>query len=252
MIKIAVPTSPYCRPITENAKTVCQKLGWELIVTSEDECAKLLLRNIVQLALVSPLGYGMGVGKVDYRIARGPCVVMTDFTNMVGIDFNSSGDAIQTIGATEPRGFLPVIASIVLREKFELPATEILEITPDSTKVDCVVKYSSANQPCTLDVSEEWHDMTDLPLPVAIWVSRVEADADLLPDAIKEMANSDIAEIEVVEELTIDSDQFPREGRISYTWTENVIEALDDVLKTLYYHQFVPEIPAVKILGVHE
>lgn len=252
MIRVAIPNSPFCRPIIENAKGVCERLGWELIVTTEEECASLLLRNLAQLALVSPLGYGMGVGKVDYRIVPGPCAVMTDFTNMVGIDFVSAGDAIDTIGSTEPDGFMAAIATIILREKFELPATKVQKISQQTSEVDCVVGYSSAEQPSTLDVSEEWYDMTDFPLPVAVWVSRVEMDAELLPEVVRDMADGDVAEIEVVEELTIDSDQFPREGRISYQWTPEIVAALDDVLQTLYFHQFVSEIPAVKLLGVHE
>ncbi|NQW28953.1 MAG: hypothetical protein HQ472_00380 [Ignavibacteria bacterium] len=250
-MKVAIPDSPFCRPIVEHARAVCDAHGWELTVTTEEECGKLLLRNLVQLALVSPLGYGLGVGKVDYRIVVGPCVVMTDFTNMVGINFSHSGDSIETIGSAEPGSYFSAIASIILREKYELPATQVVKLT-DNQKVDCVIEYSSAENPSTLDLCEEWYDMTDLALPVAMWASRVEADVEHIADAVRRMADPDVAEIAVSEELTIGSDQFPREGKISYTWSPDIIPALDEVLQTLYFHQYLTEIPAVKMLGIHD
>lgn len=250
-MKIAIPDSPLVDPLIANAEGVCKRLGWTIVRATDDTCASLLLSNEVSLALLSPLGYGQGVGKVDYRIVTGPAITLHDYTDVGGIRFAPDVEEIASVGSHRPKSFLPVIGNILMREKFEIP---VVDLKPVSTVVDtdCVIDenaFAEASSPAALDISEEWHDLSEGPLPVALWVCRNDADIDQIPSAISQMADPSVTEQFVNEPPSPTSDHTPREGRISYRWNDDVEDAVDAVLHVLFFHQLVPELPAVKILG---
>lgn len=252
-MKIAIPDAPHLSPLTANAQAVCEDMGWELLVVPEDRAATMLINHMVDMALVSPLGYGSGVGKVDLRIIPGPCMVLNDYTNIAGIRFRDNIEEIRTIGSHQPASFLPVIGSLLMREKFEAPSTPVQRITKGAP-ADCMIDLNTPeDEPAAMDVSEEWFDLAEMPLPIAIWACRVEAELDKVTDAARRMAASPLQEVHVTEPITsADVEQFPREGTITWTWSTSVEEAFGGALNLLFFHQVLPEIPEVKVLGREE
>ena len=109
-MKIAIPEAPYLAPLIEHAAKVCEDMNWELLIVPEDRTGPMLVNHMADLALVSPLGYGGGVGKVDLRIVPGPCMVLHDYTNIAGIRFREVHAAAMGVIAakTAEWGFLPV------------------------------------------------------------------------------------------------------------------------------------------------
>ncbi|MFM8771911.1 MAG: hypothetical protein ACKOE4_07840, partial [Candidatus Kapaibacterium sp.] len=87
-MRIAVPNLELASPLLANLASVCAEVGIEVRTATLEECGELLFANMVDAALVSPLGYGMGVGRVDYRIVGGPCVALQDYTNVYGASFS--------------------------------------------------------------------------------------------------------------------------------------------------------------------
>ena len=145
----------------------------------------MLVNHMVDMALVSPLGYGSGVGKVDLRLIPGPCMVLKDYTNIAGIRFRDNLEEINTVGSHQPATFLPVIGSLLMREKFEAPPSPVQKITKGAP-ADCMIDLNTPEDgPAAMDVSEEWFDLAEMPLPIAVWACRVEAELDKVEDAVK-------------------------------------------------------------------
>lgn len=250
-MKIAVPDSPLIDPLIANAEGVCHRLGWTIVRAPDEQCADMLLHNQVEMALLSPLGYGQGVGKVDYRIVPGPAIALHDYTNIAGIRFAPDVQEIETLGSHRPKAYFPILGNILMREKFEAPVMDLKAIGT-VVDTDCIIDenvFAGTTSPPTLDISEEWYDMSDGPLPAMMWVCRMEADLDTIPAAISQMADPSITERFVSETASMTSDAAPREGRISYRWNDDLEDAIDAVLHILYYHQLFTELPALKILG---
>ena len=247
-MKIAVMNASVAQPLIEHVDEVCAELGWNVVRASDADCSRMLLNNEVSLALVSPLGYGRGVGRVDYRLVPGPCVVLTDYTETAGVVFSEGVEEITAIAATEPKSFMAVMGFIILREKFDSTATTIDQANAESM---CVIT-DQLTERWTLDISEEWYDLAETPLPAALWVCRTEAELDKVADAVKRMQAANLVEHDVVEHSDHADETFPRNGRISYEWNDEVQESLDAVLNVLFFHQQLAELPAIKILGRDE
>lgn len=243
-MKIAIPDAALYAPLSAHAEAVCAERGWSLVRAPIEQCGRLLLSHAVDAALVSPLGYGRGVGSVDYRIVPGPAIMLHDFTNVAGITFAAGATAIRSVASQTPEEFLVTMGMLILAEKLDAE----LSMNPSAQNADCTIDLAVPGVTAMMDVSEEWADLTDAPLPVALWACRIEADLDAMAVAVGAMADA-MQERPVSEMLSTSDDHVPREGRITYRWNDDSEEALAAVLDLLFFHQILREIPAVKLLG---
>lgn len=242
---IAIATHDLIRPLTLNLESVCQEQGITIRHATLEGCAELLLANMVDAALVSPLGYGMGVGRVDYRIAAGPCLALQDYTNVYGATFSEGSSELSTFSSDEPDSYMALMMRLAMSEKFDV---ELRPVAAGSL-ADCVMGPAQAGQPQALDLGEEWFDMAEAPLPLALWVVRVDSEIVNFDDLVGRACQPGLTERPVSEVTPLHSDHAPREGAILYRWSENVEEGLLAALNTLYFHQHLTEIPAIKIYG---
>jgi hypothetical protein len=251
-MRLAVPDIPLVDPLLRNAEAVCGRLGWTLQRVPVDQCAELLAANRVEAALISPLAYGQASGVVDYHIVPQTCVALVDFTNVMGITFPADVPMINTIGAEQPTDFLVIMGALMLQERFEARGAGITQLAAGGAAtapaVDSIIAAPrpGAELPM-LDVSEEFFDLAESPLPAFLWVYRMEADVDALPAALAEMADAELPEAVVREPGSLTEDHFPREGRIQYRWTDEVEEGLTAVLNLLYFHQYLTNLPDIKL-----
>lgn len=247
---VAIPESPLATPLTEHAEDVCARLGWKLLRVPEAKTGDLLLKNFADLALVSPLGYGLGVGRVDYRLLPGPCIMLNNYTNIAGINFRENLEAVETCESSTPDDFLAVMGTMVLAEKFDLDVSVLKKSAENAgaaTGADCSIDYVRGAQVSALDVTEEWWDLTERPLPVAVWACRIEADLDHVQEAVEAMQSRDLVP-HMIEEA-VEPGTLPRQGSIMYRWDDETEKALMAALEMLFYHQYIPELPAIKLLG---
>lgn len=251
-MRISVPTNPLYDPLLTHAEKVCAEMKWTLERHPESVCVDRMLNNFSDIALLSPLGYGKGVGRVDYRIIQNPCIALVDYTEVAGVVFNELASEINTVGSSNPTAFLPVIGSLLMREKFEADDSGIV-FAADVSSVDCLINEADLSEQRSptrfaMDVGEEWFDLIELPLPVGLWVCRADIDTEHIRPSLTAMASEQLADRNITERVSLSPDVAPREGRISYTWTDEVEQGLDAVLRMLFYYQLLPEIPAVKLL----
>lgn len=245
MITVAIPTLEIASPLLENISMACAERGWNVRRASLDECGDLLKSNMVAIALTSPYGYGKGVASVDYRIVPGPCLALEDYTNFYGISFPANHAGLDNAYSPEPKEFPTIISRLIMAEKFDV-ALELVS-TPDAA--DCIIGPVVKGEPPAMDLGEEWYDIVESPLPIAVWVARVDTDAASIDAFVAECANASLLHAEISELVPMTADHMPREGRILYRWSSDVEEGLNAALHTMFYHQLLPEIPAIKLYG---
>lgn len=244
-MRIAVPNLELASPLLTNLASVCAEAGIEVRTATLEQCGELLFANMVDAALVSPLGYGMGVGRVDYRIVSGPCVALQDYTNVYGASFSEGRLDLATYTSSEPLAYMSLMMRLAMSEKFDVE----LSLTDDATRADCVIGPTAPGHVHALDLGEEWFDMAESPLPLALWVVRVDAESENFEDIVNRACQTGLTERPVSEVVPLHADHSPREGAILYRWSESIEEGLLATLNTLYFHQHLAEIPAIKLLG---
>lgn len=251
---IALPSHPYLEVLTTAAVDACTRHGWTVQVVSEIEAANLLQRKLVDVALITPLAYGSAVGAADLRIVPVTCMVMHDFTHVVGMKIRDGADEIHTMGSHTPQDFLPTVGGLLMQEKYDADPATLIDLRTGDQSVDCIIDViSDTADPFHLDLSEEWFDTAEMPLVTAVWACHADADEETTLSTVQSLIPALPSAIEVHEDYTIEldgnEDVITRDGRITWMWDAEVEEALESMLTFLYFHQRLPAMPALKILG---
>lgn len=247
-IKVAVPSDSVYDFFYKNHN---DKVN--IIKTTEAMCFELLFQNRVNVALLTPLSYGRAVGQLDLRIIPGPALISYDYTKIASIAFGKGLRNIKSIASEDPENFIATIGKIIFAERYYLhqKITRIRK-KDDSTLLD----YSAfigwgdlSEEEIVIDISEDWKDMSQYPLPLAFWVCRSEDYPDNIEKIVSDTADISANHIHISEENTVSNDVFPRTGKIVYEWNEDFEDALIFTMQMLFFHQLLPEMPAVKLLG---
>ncbi len=254
-LKIAIPSHNHFAPLYANIKDVCDKHGFEVIVTTEEQCGSLLLRNLVDIALLSPLGYGKAVAAVDYRIIPAHAIALEGYTKFCSVYFQAGLKSIDTIASPEANTWLMQFATLIMAEKFE--AT--MELADDNRSIQDLLKDyeavvdwgNNADIPGSLDLGDEWTEETQECLPVAFWVSRPDMLEEEITGIVKSFAADDLPDSEDI--IEPDSDlSAEREGKIHWMWNEKIEHGLRLVLSLLYMTRSIDAVPDVKVFGREE
>jgi len=242
MAKIAIPTTPTFLPFLTKAVSLLESNGYSIVFGTESEVEDLLHRNYVDLAFTTPIGYGKGVTKVDYRIIPTFALSLHGYTNIAGISFSPTATQLKTISSKTPNDFIQTIGKHLVEERYDCALENII-----SDKSDVQVNWVSESFPSpTLDIGEEWEEMYNSQLPIGFWVCRPDKMPEELAEVLHSVFTQEEMSTEVVEQVADTADHFSRFGAIVRSVDEKFIEGLEKVLVMLYYAQIVPEIPAVK------
>lgn len=252
MIKLAIPKNEIYRPLFENCEQFCSANNIKYYKLSEGECSDYLLRNLVDAAFLTPLGYGKGVKVADFRIIPGPVLFTEDYTGLATIYFKKGLSDVSSILSNSPDDFMMVIARLLLNEKFGINLE--LEKT-QSNRSEILLEHDSAilwgsdkTDEVTLDISEEWFDLFEEPLPLGFWVCRAESYPPHIKEIVEKIASDSLPEKQEIEEVQENARHYHRKGLLYWRWTPMLETSVETVLLFLYLHQLLSEIPAVKIL----
>jgi hypothetical protein len=252
-LTVAIPQTPLLKPLVERAEAVCTMRGMRLRVGSEQQCATWLATNAVELALLTPLGYAAESFKTDYRIIPATGLMLEGFTNTASLYLKPSAEELERCGAVHAEDFLMKIGAAVLGEKFDTPTTlqpvAASEVASEPfSNYEVLLDYGfNAAHSIVLDLSDEWTDYTQQPLPVAFWVCRPDGIPEDIADIVTAMARADLPEEEQVVEREHNGTTAERSGTIRWRWTADSESVLQTVIEMLFYWQFVGAISAVKL-----
>jgi hypothetical protein len=249
--RILVPYNFVMPEMLANIESVCKERGIDLIKTDEKTCIDQFLLNRGSLALLSPLGYGAGVKSADFRIIPTYAAALLGYSGRASLYFKSGLTTLDKIGTQFPDDFLMKIGNILLAERYEME-TE-LELCKGSV-ADILGKYSAAmaygtdSQFNSMDISEDWFETFDIPLPVGVWVCRNQEEPEDVLELTKLFAMDELPqEIELPNHENEYNLNNEREGRLMTIWDDDMKSAFEQTLELLYYHKLLPELPAIKI-----
>ncbi len=259
-ITIAVPDNQFFQPILQNCEQVALENNLKIIRASEEKCAELLLDNRADIALISPLAYGAAVGQVDYRIIPATAVSAEGFTSIASVFFSPFLQTINTVVAPNPNDFITLAGRLVLTEKFDIHTTMMSasgSLDELLAKADAAIVWNNPTlPPSSLDITEEWVDAFDNPLPIAFWACRPEELPGNITEIIRSFAAEGLPATQIIHDHDCDSPESHsnshgefREGAIFWQWSDKTEDWLDQTLDALFYHSYIPAIPAVKIFG---
>lgn len=250
-LRIIVPANFPAPEIIANIESVCIDKGFELIKIDEHSVSEQFLRNRGSLALLSPIGYGKGVKSADYRIIPTLAAGLVAYSGRASLYFKSGLTTLNTIGAEYPDDFMMVIGKILLSERYDISAElkrkkgSVGEILND---LDAAMAYGIDTNYNSMDISEDWFESFEIPLPIGVWVCRNEEEPVDVVELTKLFAMDELPEeIEIDVNHTSYNNNGEREGRLITHWNDDMKSAFEQTLELLYYHRILPEIPAIKI-----
>lgn len=250
--RIGIPETKIHQPLYHFSEEAADKYDLQIVRASEMKIAELMFASRLEAALLTPEGYGMAVKEADYRVIPGPALALINYTGSVSIYMKEGLDTLRTCAAADHENFLVKIGRILLAENYNIhPEKVIAKGTSDELleKADsAIVQNEVLPGPQSLDVSEDWFTLYEMPLPVSFWVCREEEYPKNILEIVEAMAAKDLLNEEDLKDFTTD-DHLSRKGSIMWRWNEQVKNALGQVLQLLFFHQIIPEIPAVKVLG---
>ncbi len=254
-ITVAIPTHPLYAPLVECADDVCRRSGFRLLKGTEDECTRWLARNTAELALLTPLGYASEAYQTDYRIIPATALALEGLTYTASVYLRQGAERLETFAALAPHDFLMQMAAAVLSEKFDsfvtleqaaLSEQEVLQSAEQ--RYDGIIAYGfDENQAIVLDVSDEWSDYIQEPLPMAFWTCRPDDVPAEIEEIVRAMAAPALRDEEHIKERMVAGISAEREGRKMWRWSEEVEQALQKTIEMLYYWQYVPTVSETKV-----
>jgi predicted solute-binding protein len=249
---IALPSHPLFASLRVHAERICKERGIRILQGSEHDCGEWLGRHTAELALVTPMVYARLALKTDLRIVPAPALMLEGLTYSASIYLKPNAEEIQSCVARNPDDFLMRMGLAMLSEKFDLPLQ--LERTSASTirealeSADAVIEYGfDAEQDVVLDVSDEWMDYLEAPMPLAFWVCRPEEVPEDISDLIHSFSDAEHLQEQEVFEQEQHGTNAGRSGKITMLWNDDVEGVIERTIELLFYLQYVPAIAATKI-----
>ena len=252
--RIAIPDNKIYSGLTSRADEVKENYDVEIFSMPESRISELMASNRMDAALMNPLGYGKGVTDADYRIIPGPAMSAVGYTSLGSVFFKKGLSTIEKAVTPNPEDFLVIMGKLMLAENYGMSPELIQKSgTPEELLEEgeaVIAQMPNYREDRALDITEEWFINYDMPLPLGIWVCRSDDCTAVIINAIRDMASRDLIKEEDIVELSRHREVFePRIGKLFWTFTDEVKTSLDQTLQFLYFHQYLPEIPAVKIFG---
>ncbi len=247
VLRIAAPIDALYTPLLAAGASVDRV---QLLRVPEEECARLLRTNRVELALLSPLAYGNLAGQADYRIVPTGALALEGYTERVWLYFRPQIRTIAHCIAPSLTAFLTQALHLLLKEIYDLEPTFTAaagrSVHEALCEADAVISWEE-NRPemARLDVAEEWYVAFDHMLPVAFWVCRPEELPAELPTVLDRLVQPGLPTREAILESTSSSPA--RHGTIHWRWSEALADATEQTLELLYYHGLVPHITEVRL-----
>jgi len=253
-IKIAIPKNEIATKLISNFENVKDKYNLVVNKLDEEKCLELLVANRVDATILTPLSYGALLGKPDLRIIPGPAYTAIGYTGLASINFKENLGKIDSIAILEKDDFLITLGRLLLKEKFDIDPKiiKLKEIDENTLSIaDATITLGNiGNTWSALDVTDEWYDAFEMPLPLAFWVCRAEEHPENIETIINELMTTDSKEEEHIhEELNDKKGYSGREGSILWKWNDEAEKSLEQCMQFLFFHQIFQAIPAVKLLG---
>ncbi|RPI04196.1 MAG: hypothetical protein EHM64_10760 [Ignavibacteriae bacterium] len=217
------------------------------------------LRN----AFLSPIDYARHGG--DYRIVPNVCAASSDPTGTIQLVLKSGLRNIDTVAVDVRFTSEIILAKIILSEKYRSePEHNKLQFVPMMSDVDAMLAKADAAllvqdfpgavtrpETFTLDLVEEWADLTGLPYVHGFWVGREEDLSGPEANALISAKNSGVLLKPQIAQAAAQQQNRSMEeltrylSAFSYDLGEKEEESLAEFLHYAYYHGIIGDVPEI-------
>jgi chorismate dehydratase len=263
---LGVPEASYLRPLLYGLSDSPASL--ELLIDLPSQLAiKLQQRiGINRCAFLSPIDYARHGG--DYLVVPGLGVSSSFRTDTIQLFINRDVRNIGSIAVDLSVTSEIILAKIILAEKFpnEEALTDPIQFIPMLPnreemlrKADAALMVNfhpvsaSGPAPFSLDLVEEWNDLTGLPYVHGIWVGHEDSVTSEIVDLLtkaREAGLSHLAECaEVISGERKISRNVSREylAAFSYGFGEEEQAGLSEYIRYAYFHGVLPDVPDLNL-----
>jgi len=234
------------------------------MVTAVERPADALLDGSADIVLTPALDYARNVGVVDYALVPGVGIVTSGFAGVLKLVFNRGLGGFATVAVKDTDASDALIARILLSEKHDIDPKllragargldEMLSIADAALLYGDDAVFDMSGNTSLLDLSDEWEDMTESPLPYMLAWGRVgEVDDELLAEmaAARDMAVLMLPDLAATHEHSAQATAFYErylKGSIRYTLEQADLVGLDALFRYAFYYGVVSDVPAIKYL----
>jgi len=217
----------------------------------------------IRNAFLSPIDYARHGG--NYRIVPNICVASSCQTNTIQLVLKSNLRNIESIAIDVRFTSEIILAKIIMSEKYRNePAHDKVQYIPMMPDVDAMLMKADAAlivqdipqvinraNTFTLDLVEEWNDLTGLPYIHGFWVgreedlSKTEAQALLTAKNSGIQLKSQIAQSAAQERNLSLSDLTNYISSFSYDFSEKEEESLAEFIHYAYFHGVIGDAPEI-------
>ena len=262
--RLAVPGAAYLKPLLFGLDRADSP--FDLVVDFPSKNALKLNERSEEIrsAFLSPIDYARHGG--EYCILPNICVASSIPTNTIQLILKSDLRNIETIAVDIRVTSEIILAKIILTEKFRnqsghsqlqflpmMPDVDIMLAKADAALIiDSPPEHYQRPGTFTIDLVEEWNDMTELPYVHGFWVGREEELSEQEAAALVEahahgkQLRTQIAQTVAqqtnrpLEEISTYIDAF------TYTLDQRAEESIEEFIQYAYYHGVIGDVPELQ------
>jgi predicted solute-binding protein len=240
----------FARPLFDGLKARARPGVFELVESPDSGTASLAIQlRQAQLhgAFLSAIDYAKDYS--SWSILPGVGVVSEGESRAALLLFKERARKIATIAVDPGSSSEIVLAHLVLTEKFDIvpkivpfsgPADQALE-KADAVLCSGNAAYEARHRKNTIDLVDEWKDITELPFVHGFWVTREDA---LTPSEVTDLVQGSREGIMKLDGSRYDLDYL---GRFLHDLTDQALSALGEFYRMAFYHGILKDIPEVKL-----
>lgn len=248
---------------TEPIAEALRRRGWEGVVS--DHPGKALLDNSADIIIAPALDYARSLGLVDYALVPGFGIITGGFAGMLKLVFNRGLVNFSSLAVRDATAAETAIARMVLMEKHDIDPRIIT--VPEGTSLDAMLQHADAAllagddaifnagaRTTLLDLSDEWEDAMEAPLPYMLaWGRTGEVPQGAIDEllAARDEAVLTLADRAAQHQQSAEANVFYQRylrGDITYTLDVAGLAAADVLYRYAFYYSVIADMPALKLL----
>jgi predicted solute-binding protein len=247
-VRVGIVPDRFAEPVTTGVVRLVPEAGMDVRITrgSPTELAVKLREGDLDAALLSPIDYAKQYSHCS--ILPDACMASKGESRAAVIVFHEQSRKLNSIAVDPGWSSEIVLAHLVLVEKYDIHPT----IIPVTASVDESLQHADGvllvgdaalaelNRPNTIDLVDEWLDVTDMPFVHGVWVVRDDAlsedDSLRLQHAVRAS----------FEHLTPAHDP-EYLSKFQYDLNDEVRAGVSEFFRMAFYYGILRDIPDIKL-----
>ncbi|MBS1911724.1 MAG: hypothetical protein JST22_07045 [Bacteroidetes bacterium] len=249
--------------VTEPLAEALRARGWETV--ADDRPDVLLGQGRADVVLTPPLDYANAIGVIEMALVPGVAITTSGFAGLIKLMFNKGLAGFSTMAARDPHAAETIVAVMLLSEKHDLEP-KVIQVAPDASLgemlavADCALLtgddalFDTSGSTSLLDLTDEWEDTVEAPLPYMIAWGRMGAVPQVALEELRAARDEAVLMLPGMaahHEHAAAANAFYQRylrGEIVYTLGPVEVAALDAYYRYAFYYSVIPDIPALKFL----